>query len=53
MTRIEDRCPYCDTEFLVEFEDDDDELIYCPCCGEELPEEDEDDYEDFYEDYDE
>lgn len=37
MTRLEDRCPYCDTEFVVEFENDDDELMFCPSCGEELP----------------
>ena len=41
MNRVEDRCPYCDTEFMVEFESDEDELYFCPSCGEELPEEDE------------
>jgi len=38
IARHEDRCPYCDTTFAVEFENDDDELMHCPCCGEELPE---------------
>lgn len=40
--KYEDRCPYCDTTFSVEFENEDDELIYCPSCGEELPEFEED-----------
>ena len=35
-------CPYCDTAFTVEFDQDDDELMYCPACGEQLP-----DYEDY------
>jgi len=35
--KIEERCPYCDTQFAVEFENEDDELVYCPSCGEELP----------------
>ena len=42
MVRYEDRCAYCDTEFTVEFEQDDDELVFCPSCGEELPEFEED-----------
>jgi hypothetical protein len=41
MNRVEDRCPYCDTEFMVEFESDEDELYFWPACGEELPEYDE------------
>lgn len=54
MSRIEDRCPYCDTKFSVEFDGDDDELVFCPSCGEELPEEpdDEEDEDYFYEDFD-
>lgn len=37
-----DQCTYCDVEFTVTTEDDD-EVIFCPFCGEELFEEDEDD----------
>jgi uncharacterized Zn-finger protein len=52
MKRAEDKCPYCDTEFMVEFENDDDELVYCPSCGEELPSFEEDDlsleFDDWY-----
>lgn len=33
-------CPYCDTEFEVICEDDDMEVMNCPFCGEELPEDD-------------
>lgn len=40
-----EKCPYCDTEYRVEFEKDDDELMYCPSCGEQVPEECDDDYE--------
>lgn len=41
MNKVEDRCPYCDTSFAVEFDSEDDILLHCPCCGEELPEWDE------------
>lgn len=57
MTKVyEEQCVYCDTEFMVEFEDDDDNLSYCPACGEELPtDSEEDDYlldeEELEEDY--
>ena len=37
MTKKESQCPYCDTAFIVEFDNEDDELAYCPSCGEELP----------------
>ena len=30
-------CPYCDTEYTVEFYDEDDILMHCPACGSELP----------------
>ena len=40
--KIEDRCVYCDTAFVIEFDHEDDELIYCPSCGEQLPEFEED-----------
>lgn len=44
MTKVyEEQCVYCDTKFVVEFEDDDDNLSYCPACGEELPTEREED----------
>ena len=55
INRVEEKCPYCDTQFMIEFELEDDELVFCPSCGEELPdpelerepwqEEDEDEYE--------
>lgn len=31
-----EHCPYCDTEYYVEFENDDDILMHCPACGEEV-----------------
>ena len=37
MTKQETECPYCDTNFIVEFTNEDDELTFCPACGEELP----------------
>ena len=45
-------CPYCDTTYSVEFGHEDDELLYCPSCGEQIPEfdPDEDLIEDLYED---
>lgn len=42
MTRYEEICVYCDTEFVVEFENEDDEMHFCPSCGEEIPEFDDD-----------
>jgi uncharacterized Zn-finger protein len=30
-------CPYCDTAFEVDCEDEDMEVMNCPFCGEELP----------------
>ena len=50
MVRYEDKCVYCDTEFAVEFENDDDELVFCPSCGEEIPEFEEDAVDMFDED---
>jgi len=45
MSRYNETCPYCDTQYMVEFEDEDDELVHCPSCGEQVPTfEDEDDY---------
>jgi len=35
---------------MVEFESDDDELYFCPACGEELPEEGEEEVE-YYDEY--
>lgn len=37
-------CSYCGTEFTIHFEKEEDELIYCPACGETMPD-DEDEYE--------
>ena len=42
INKIDAQCPYCETEFHIEFENEDDELVYCPSCGEELPEFEED-----------
>lgn len=36
-------CPYCDTEFSVDCEDEM-EVMNCPFCGEELPDEDDSDH---------
>lgn len=47
MIREEDICDYCDSEFTVEFEDENAEVVFCPFCGEELfNEENELEYED-------
>ena len=44
-----EECVYCDSNFTVTT-DDDDEVIFCPFCGEEMfDEEDELDYEDEWE----
>jgi len=45
-----DECIYCDAEFTVTTEDDD-EVIFCPFCGEELVDEEDELYDD--EDWDE
>lgn len=47
MTRIiTTKCPYCETGYSLEFEDEDIEHSFCPACGEQLPsyEEDVDDF---------
>lgn len=31
-------CAYCGTEFSIHFEREDDELVYCPSCGEQFSE---------------
>ena len=41
--RYHEKCPYCDTEYTVEYEGEDDLLSFCPACGEQVPELDEDD----------
>jgi transcription initiation factor IIE alpha subunit len=43
--KYEETCPYCDTEYSVEFESEDDILANCPACGEQVPEFDDDDDE--------
>jgi len=40
--RFHEHCQYCDTEYVVEFESEDGELMHCPSCGEEIPEFEED-----------
>jgi len=39
--KYHETCLYCDTEYYVEFENEDDLLMHCPACGEELVEKDE------------
>ena len=41
--RYHETCPYCDTGYSVEFDDEDDILTNCPACGEMIPEFEEDD----------
>jgi predicted nucleic acid-binding Zn-ribbon protein len=50
--RHEDQCVFCDTEFTVTTEDEDDEVVFCPFCGEELYEDEEDELDDIYGDDD-
>lgn len=45
-----DTCPYCDTQYRVEFENEDDETFHCPSCGEEVPDLYEEDEIEFDED---
>jgi uncharacterized Zn-finger protein len=35
-------CNYCGTEFTIHFDREEDKLLYCPSCGEQFPEEQED-----------
>ena len=35
MNSEEHICEFCDTEYLIETEDDDDHARFCPFCGEE------------------
>jgi Zn ribbon nucleic-acid-binding protein len=42
INKFDAKCPYCETEFHIEFENEDDELVYCPSCGEQLPDFEED-----------
>lgn len=37
--RHEEKCPFCDVDFIITFEDVEDELLFCPSCGEEFPDE--------------
>ncbi len=38
-----EECAYCGCQFSVKFEDDDDDVYFCPSCGQEFDEDD--DYE--------
>ena len=44
-----EECSYCGCRFEVKFEDDDDEVIFCPACGTEMDDYEEDEEEDYYE----
>ena len=45
-----EECVYCDSQFTVTT-DDDDEVIFCPFCGEEMFDDDDElEYEDEFED---
>ena len=35
-SRHEDTCEFCETEYVVETEDQDDLVQFCPFCGEEI-----------------
>ena len=35
-SRHEDTCEFCETEYVVETEDEDDLVKFCPFCGEEI-----------------
>ena len=35
-SRHEDTCEFCETEYVVETEDEDDLVQFCPFCGEEI-----------------
>lgn len=50
-----EECNYCGCKFEVRFDDSDDGLFYCPSCGEDLWEDEDDDLdeEDNYGDEDE
>jgi transcription initiation factor IIE alpha subunit len=50
MSKIDESCPYCETKFSIEFDNEDDELMFCPSCGEELPEFEADEPIDMYHD---
>lgn len=51
-SRIDHACDYCDTEFSIEFDNEDSELLFCPSCGEELPQFEQDQLDMFGDDYD-
>jgi len=38
MDKIEKSCDNCESVFSVEFDDYSEEVLYCPVCGERLPE---------------
>lgn len=42
MSKYYETCPYCDTSYKVDFDDEDSIVIHCPACGEEVPEDEED-----------
>lgn len=52
MNRHEAVCNYCDTACIVEFDDEDDLLTFCPACGEEYVDLSDEDQLEFWEDED-
>lgn len=43
-----DECDYCGSQFKIVFEDDDEEVQYCPSCGESIELEEDGEEEDYY-----
>lgn len=39
MSRYEESCVFCDANYVVEFDEPDVDLDYCPACGQKIPEE--------------
>lgn len=52
MNQDDIECPFCDSRFTVDCEDEDATVAFCPYCGEELDADGDGEY-DSYEDEDE
>jgi|TARA_B100001094_G_scaffold117215_1_gene113060 DNA-directed RNA polymerase subunit RPC12/RpoP len=51
MTKAEKHCSDCDTKYTLIWNEDEQDIppITCPFCGHEIPDDDEEDYEQRYE----